>query len=101
MGGWSFVTPVKQVSICLILERMMMMLVVGLLTGHFHLRKHLHRLGIYKEEPVCRKCGMGEETAHHIVFECEALGRIRCSVLRPAGFELETIHQEPINPCLT
>jgi hypothetical protein len=41
---------------------------------------------------------MGEETAHHILFECEALGRIRYSVLGPPGFELETIHQEPIKP---
>jgi hypothetical protein len=72
-----------------------MRLVVGLLTGHCHLRKHLHRLGIYKEEPVCWKCGMGEETAHHILFECEALGRIRYSVLRQ-----ETIHQEPIKTLL-
>jgi hypothetical protein len=32
--------------------------------------------------------------------ECEALGRIRYSVLGPPGFELETIHQEPIKPLL-
>jgi hypothetical protein len=76
-----------------------MRLVAGLLTGHCHLRKHLHRLGIYKEEPVCRKC-MGEETAHHIQFECQALGRIRYSVLGPPRFELETIRQEPIKPLL-
>jgi hypothetical protein len=43
---------------------------------------------------------MGEETAHHILFECEALDRIRYSVLGPPGFELETIHQEPIKPLL-
>jgi hypothetical protein len=77
-----------------------MRLVVGLLTGHCHLRKHLHRLGIYKEEPVCRECGMGEETAHHILFECEALCRIRYSVLGTSGLVLETIHQEPIKPLL-
>jgi hypothetical protein len=35
-----------------------------------------------------------------ILFECEALGRIRYSVLGPSGFELETIHQEPIKPLL-
>jgi hypothetical protein len=75
-------------------------MVVGLLIGHSNLRKHLHRLGIYKEEPLCRKCGIGEETAHHILFECEALGRFRYSVLGPSGFELETIHQEPIKPLL-
>jgi hypothetical protein len=43
---------------------------------------------------------MGEETAHHILFECEALGRIHYSVLGPPVFELETIHQEPIKPLL-
>jgi hypothetical protein len=90
----------KLTSDLLILSRNQMRLVVGLLTGHCHLRKHVHILGIYKEEPVCRKCGMGEETAHHILFECEALARIRYSVLTPSGFELETIHQEPIKTLL-
>jgi hypothetical protein len=89
----------KLTSDLLILSRNQMKLVVGLLTGHCHLTKHLHRLGIYeyKEEPVCRKRGMWEETAHHILFECESLGCIRYSVL--SGFELETTHQEPIKPC--
>jgi hypothetical protein len=58
------------------------------------LRKPMH------EEPVCGKCGMGEETAHHVLFECEALGHIRYSVLGPPGFEIETVHQEPIKPLL-
>jgi hypothetical protein len=31
---------------------------------------------------------------------CEALGHIRYSVFGPPGFELETIHQEPIKPLL-
>jgi hypothetical protein len=43
---------------------------------------------------------MGEETAHYILFESEALGHIRYSVLGPPGFELETIHQEPIKHLL-
>jgi hypothetical protein len=41
---------------------------------------------------------MGSETAHHILFECEALGRIRYSALGPPGFKLETIHQAPARP---
>jgi hypothetical protein len=90
----------KLTSFLLILSRNQMRLVLGLLTGHCHLRKRLHRLGIYKEEPVCRKCGMGEETTHHILFEYVALGSIRYSVLRIPGFELETVHQEPIKPVL-
>jgi hypothetical protein len=90
----------KLTSGLLILSRNQTRLVVGLLTGQCHLRKYLHRIGVYKEEPVYRKCGMGEETAHHILFECEALGRIRYSVLGPPGFELGTIHQEHIKPLL-
>jgi hypothetical protein len=43
---------------------------------------------------------MGEETAHHILFECEALGRIRYSVVGTYEFVLETFHQEPIKPLL-
>jgi hypothetical protein len=43
---------------------------------------------------------MGEETAHHILFECKALGRIHYSVIGPSRFELETIHQELIKPLL-
>jgi hypothetical protein len=43
---------------------------------------------------------MGEETAHHILFECKALGCIRYSVLGPSGFELQTIYQELIKPLL-
>jgi hypothetical protein len=43
---------------------------------------------------------MGEETAHYILFEYEALIRICYSLLGPPGFELETIHQEPIKPLL-
>jgi hypothetical protein len=62
---------------------------------------HLHGLGIYNEEPVCRKCGTGEETAHRILFECEVLGRIRYSVLRHwvrARDNSPRTHQAPARP---
>jgi hypothetical protein len=58
-GLWVTKSSNKVASGLVILSRNQMRLVVGLLTGHCHLRKHLHRLGIYKEEPVCRKCGVG------------------------------------------
>jgi hypothetical protein len=66
---------------------------------HPSLKTHAH-FDIKDEEPVCRKCGIGKETAPHTLFECGALGRIRYSVLGPLGFELETIHQETIKPLL-
>jgi hypothetical protein len=74
----------KLTSGLLILSRNQMRLVVGLLTGQCHLIKLLYRLWIYKEETVCRKCSMREKTAHYILFEYEALRRIRYSVLGPS-----------------
>ncbi|KAG8276298.1 hypothetical protein J6590_068585 [Homalodisca vitripennis] len=39
----------------------------GLIKGHGHLRKHLHR------DPLCRMCGEQEETAKHVLFDCPAI----------------------------
>ena len=45
--------------------------VVGLLTGHNTLRRHLHVMGL-SNDPACRKCGTEVETSVHIL--CEYLG---------------------------
>ena len=50
--------------------------VVGLLTGHNTLRRHLHVMGL-SNDPPCRKCGTEEETSVHILCECEALASLR------------------------
>jgi len=50
--------------------------VIGLLTGHNTLRRHLHLLGLL-EIPLCRKCGVKEETSAHILCQCEALASLR------------------------
>jgi hypothetical protein len=50
--------------------------VIGLLTGHNTLRRHLHVMGLSKD-PACRKCGIEEETSVHILCECEALASLR------------------------
>lgn len=55
------------------LNRNQIRLITGLITGHCSLRKHLHTMGILQEEPRCRLCDEAEETATHIIFECEAL----------------------------
>jgi hypothetical protein len=46
--------------------------VIGLLTGHNTLRRHLHIMGL-SNNPICRKCGTEEETSVCILCECEAL----------------------------
>jgi hypothetical protein len=50
--------------------------VIGLLTGHNTLRRHLHLLGLL-DSSLCRKCGVKEETLAHILCECEALASRR------------------------
>jgi len=59
------------------LSRNQIRTVTGLLTGHCALRKHLHKMGLFHEEPLCRLCNEDEESASHIIFECPALARWR------------------------
>jgi len=40
--------------------------VIGLLTGHNTLRKHLYIMEL-NNNPTCRKCGTEEETSFHIL----------------------------------
>jgi len=60
----------------LLYERKPPKVIVEMITGHCRLRKHLNTLGKVSE-PDCRKCGMEEETAHHIVCECPATLHMR------------------------
>ena len=50
--------------------------VIGLLTGHNTLRRHLRVMGL-SNNPTCRKGGTEEETSVHILCECEALASLR------------------------
>jgi len=54
--------------------------VIGLLTGHNTLRWHLYLLGL-QDSPLCRKCGVMEETSAHILCKCEALASLRHAYL--------------------
>jgi hypothetical protein len=50
--------------------------IIGLLTGHNTLRRHLHVMGL-SADPTCRRCGTEEETSVHILCECGALASLR------------------------
>ena len=64
--------------------------VIGLLTGHNTLRRHLHVMGL-SNNPTCRKCGTEEETSVHILCECEALASLRHTYLGSFFLDLEDI----------
>ena len=53
--------------------------VIGLLTGHNTLRRHLYIMGLIND-PTCRRCDAEDETVH-ILCECEALASLRHTYL--------------------
>lgn len=60
----------------LTLERRSLRTVVGLLTGHCPLNKHLTNIGI-NNNPMCEKCSLEEEDAIHFLCNCEGYGNLR------------------------
>ena len=64
--------------------------VIGLLTGHNTLKRHLHLMGL-SDIPMCRRCGAEDETSTHILSECEALASLRHVYLGSFFLEPEDI----------
>jgi hypothetical protein len=62
----------------LLFNRTQSKVVPGLLREHIALRRHLYLMGL-TNIPLCRKCGVEEETSAHVLSECEIL-----ALLRPA-----------------
>ena len=58
--------------------------VTGLLTGHLHL------MGL-SDSPLCRRCGVQDETSAHILCECEGLASLRHVYLGSFFLEPEDI----------
>jgi len=82
----------------LLYERKTLKVIVEMITGHCRLRKHLaHYNTLGKEpEPDCRKCGMEEETAYHIVCECPAIKSIRVRLYRKPLLLSEEVMEDPL-----
>ena len=66
--------------------------VIGLLTGHNTLRRHLYVMGL-SNNPTCRKCGTEEEISVHILCECEALASLRYTHLGSFFLDPEDIRK--------
>jgi len=71
---------------------------IGLLTGHNTLRRHLHIIGLCNDH-MCRKCGTEEETSVHILCECEALACLSGFLLFGPGGHTETRHEGHLELC--
>jgi hypothetical protein len=64
--------------------------VIGLPPGHNTLRRHLHLMGL-TNSPLCRRCGVEDESSAHILHECEALASLRCVYLGSFSLDPEDI----------
>jgi hypothetical protein len=68
ISGPNLGTRAKFVS----LSREQSRVLTGLLTGHSTLCRHLHLMGL-RDSPLCRKCGVEDETSAHILCRWETL----------------------------
>ena len=66
--------------------------VIGLLTGHKTVRRHLYVMGL-SDNPICRKCGTERETSVHVLCACEALASLRHSYLGSFFLDPEDIRK--------
>ena len=66
--------------------------VIGLLTGHITLRRHLYVMGL-SNNPVCIKNGTEEETSAHILCACEPLASLSHSYLGSSFLDPEDIRK--------
>ena len=73
-------------------NRIQFRVVIGLLTGHNTLRRHLCTMGM-SNNPTCRKCCTEEETSVHILCECEALASLGHSHLGSFFLDPEDIRK--------
>jgi hypothetical protein len=69
--------------------------VVGLLTGHCHLKGHLFKLGL-TDDATCERCLQEDESATHILCDCEAIAYLRFRHLGQFFMEPSDFYDAPI-----
>lgn len=89
-------TPSRRMAkFCAGLSRKKLRLLVGILSGHCRLNKHMYRMGLVAD-PTCRGCNLEDETAEHILCECPALAQIRGSMLGDFWPDMASIRSTPL-----
>jgi hypothetical protein len=73
--------------------------VVGLLTGHCHLKGHLLKLGL-TDDPTCERCLKEDKSATHILCDCEAVADVRFRHLGQFFMEPSDYYDAPIDKVL-
>jgi hypothetical protein len=69
-------TSANRTKDLLKLNRDQLRWMVGLLTGHCHLKGHLFKMGL-TDDPTCERCLEEDESALHILCDCETIANLR------------------------
>jgi hypothetical protein len=72
---------------------------LGLFTGHCHLKGHLFKLGL-TDDPTCERCLKEEGSATHILCDCEAIAHLRFCHVGQFFMEASDYYDAPINKVL-
>lgn len=70
-------------------------IVIGLITGHCKVNSHLVKMRL-RDDPDCELCGRTQETAMHIISECESIKSVRKHVYGKEIVETQQILKHPV-----
>jgi hypothetical protein len=73
--------------------------IVGLFTGHCHLKEHLFKLGLMND-PTCERCLEADESATQILCDCEVIAHLRFRHLGQSFMEPSDFYDPPISEIL-
>jgi hypothetical protein len=80
-------------------QRAIKMDIVGLFTGHCHLKGHLFKLGL-TDDPTCERYLEQDESATCILCDCEVIAHLRLHHLGQFFMELSDFYDTPISKAL-
>jgi hypothetical protein len=73
--------------------------VVGLFTRHYHLKRHLFKLGL-ADDPTCERCLEEDELVKQILCDCKAIAYLKFHHLGQFFMEPSDYYVAPINKVL-
>jgi hypothetical protein len=73
--------------------------IVGLFTGHCHLKGHLFKVR-WTDDPTCERCLEEDESATHILCDLEAIVHLRYRHLDQLFMEPSDFYDAPISEVL-
>jgi hypothetical protein len=73
---WIKRPSLKLVRFLINLPRTKLGALIGLITGHVRLNKHLHKMGLLSD-PTCAACSIEKESTLHFICMCPTLANLR------------------------